>query len=248
MNVLRAVFYGLLLFKLSLAEAKSSEFNYDFQCTVLGSGTILQNNHYHIETNNKIFLNTKIPGTKEYHDFWLDKCECYSNSGSCRVAVESTEGSKKLRIIVVFTMVDDSLIKNKVTFKDLFQTAEKKGIIKSRDYCNVRNELYFSSVYTYKNSNNKYKNDYIPGYEKPKEMIRNDYTFPIYYNALADYGRINDGKNGSENLFTIIGSYRIDSVVECVSNYADFSSYTIRNSYNRSGHAPTAVACNWLKN
>ncbi|OUM58269.1 hypothetical protein PIROE2DRAFT_16500 [Piromyces sp. E2] len=61
---------------------------------------------------------------------------------------------------------------------------------------------------------------------------------------LPDYGKIKDGKNGSESLFTIIGSYRIDSVVECVSKYADFSSYIFRNTYNRNGYNYTAVACN----
>jgi len=259
MNILYIIFSVFFLLNIYLVKSETANqntFDNNFKCTVLGSGSVLDGN-LTIKTFSRMLINTKLSGASQFNYFRIEKCECYTNSGNCRVATTSQEGSKNLRLIVVFALDSENIDKNNinnnrnvvtqhVTFKTLFQEAQKQNKIKSRSYCNVKNSVYFSSIYSYKNGN---KSASIPGYDRPKDIVNSEHRFPLYYTALAQYGKTMDGANGEERLLTVIGTYRIDSVVECVSKDPSFDKVDVRNVYNRSGYfVNTAVDCNWQIN
>jgi len=252
MNILNIIFYVCVFFLLNLnlvksESVKASSFNNNFKCSVLGGGSVLSTGEkLVVKTYNKNFLNAKLSGTSQFNNFQMEACECYTNSGACRIALTSQEGSKNLRLILVLVLEDNKIVTNQVSFKTIFQDAEKKGKIQNRSYCDVKNSVYISSIYAYKNSSNKADKANLPGYDKAKDIVKSNHRFPLYYYASAKYGKIRDGKNGEEALLTIIGSYRVDTVVECVSKYADFSTGD-RHEYHREGYGKnTAVACNWM--
>jgi len=78
-------------------------------------------------------------------------------------------------------------------------------------------------------------------------MVKSNHRFPLYYNAVAYFGKNKDKSNGMENAIDIIGDYRIDSVVECVSKDASFSNnkLTVHNIYKRKGANTSETDCSW---
>jgi len=231
-----------------------NDFRHEIKCYIGGNKEadpkmiIYQDNRFGIKTFDSSFMNVKIKGVKESHEFRIQHCSCYVHDGNCRVSFISEEKGKYLKLITLFEYdkpKPEEDLRGK-TFKDVFQALEKSNNIKDRSYCNVNSNLYISSIHNFI-SNGNLSPGYFPSYSSSKSMIESDHRFPLYYQAEAAYGNKMDEKNGQENVLAAIGSFRMESIVECISKDSTFqeNKLILHNVYKRKGARTTETDCAW---
>jgi len=257
-----------------LGGGELKEYNFEMQtkCRVISSKDKGSSSFSLYENNNNpsvlsyanYFID--IAGDSGNNKYIMEYCECYTESGNCRIAggSEKNDGitTGHSRAILEFELVEGEgkeELKSQ-SYEDLFNKYQK-DLNLPKDYKHVPedNELFFSNIYEFTSSNDdddgshhdnkedkkvsSFSGDHAV-FEKAEDTVKTDYLFPLYYTINTNHDVAKNIKI-DENKIVQVGRFRIASIIECIDYFNGKEQVSKKNTYVRDGFTLTDLDCTW---
>jgi len=234
-------------------EYKEYNFEIKTRCRVVGDPKALalyENNRFpSVFSYSNFFVD--ISGKSGNNKYVMEYCECYTDSGNCRIAGGSDKNdgitSGYSRVILEFELLEPEAWKGK-TYDDLYNQYQKVvNIPKDYQHLPDDDELFFSNIYEYPSEDDPkitFAGDHIV-FENAEDTVKGNYTFPIYYMVNYDDDEMKKSLlKVNENHLMPVGAFRIASVIECVNHFNGKEQVAQRFAFTRDNFQLTDLDCN----
>ncbi|OUM65288.1 hypothetical protein PIROE2DRAFT_7751 [Piromyces sp. E2] len=244
-------------------EYKEYNFDVNTKCRVVGEGdspssspsssfgALYQNNkNPSVLSYSNFFVNIDGPGG--HNQYTVEYCECYLETGNCRLATGHDKNDSITRgysrAIIEFEIDKKEDVQSK-TFDDLFREHQKEFTLP--DHFNRQkdsDEIFFSNIYnSFDDDDDHDDGNFFLGdhavYESAKDVIDKNYKFPIFYT-------VNKTEEGSvvriDTKTTVkIGDFKVAGIIECLSYYDGTQQVSKKNIFGREGYNLEELECTW---
>lgn len=260
-NIFLAFSLALIIKACTGASHEYKEYNFEIKtkCRVIGDSkdfAIYENNRFPSVLSYSNFF-VDIGGNSGNNKYVMEYCECYTDSGNCRIAGGSDKNdgitSGYSRVLLEFEFLGREEWKGK-TSDDLFHQYQKVVNLPSnyQHLPDEDDELFFSNIYEFPSTDDpktSYTGDHAV-FDNAEDTIKRNYTFPLYYMVnWEDDDDNNHQTNKSlmkidENHLMVVGAFRIASVIECVNHFNGKEQVAERFVFTRDHYQLTDLDCN----